>query len=148
MSYVFYTPKYFKPEELVPRDWVDRWFYVLDPIMLRAIDLLREQFGSIIVNNYLWGGRLQFAGFRPPDCTVGNSHSQHRFGRAADLKFRKDVLLSDVINYCINGHLDSGIIENLGGHVPVQKLNLVGCLMVYDWGIHIDTRNTIYPYVR
>lgn len=40
----------------------------------------------IKVNDWQWNGPRKYSGFRPPDCTVGVSLSQHRFKSAFDCK--------------------------------------------------------------
>lgn len=62
----------------------------VDPHLVEGMEYLRglysEHFGDIrvVVNDWLWGGKLENRGFRPPATTVGGRLSQHRFGRAGD----------------------------------------------------------------
>jgi hypothetical protein len=130
MSYIPYIPKYFKPEELVPREALPYWYKACDWIMLKAVDKLSDIFGPIVINNYLLGGNVQYAGFRPEGCTVGEKDSQHRFGRAFDLKFRKEVNLEDVIDHIVNNMPEIRIIRK------------------YSWGLHIDNRNSEQVVIR
>jgi len=134
MIYNAYIPKHFKPHELMPpgMESNDRYIYYLDGRPLLLMDHLRIRFGSIIVNNYVTGGNIKYAGFRPNDCPVGNPTSQHRFGRAFDLKFKRDVDLKDVANHIVS--------------TPVF-FQLVNCIRIYNWGIHIDSRNTLQGIV-
>ena len=62
---------------------------------LVTLDLLREQFGQATVNNWKWGGNYQWSGLRTLNCTIGADLSQHRFGRAFDVKF-KNVSANEV----------------------------------------------------
>ena len=123
MKYSVYFPKYFAPEELVPPECVSDWLYVCDGRMLRVLDMLRTVFGKITINNYAWGGNLKYAGFRPSGCKVGNKTSQHRFGRAYDLKFNQNVDSEDVIKWLL------------------ESCPHVTCIRKYSWGLHIDNRN-------
>jgi hypothetical protein len=123
MTYDIYVPKHFLPSELVPPGYTDSWFYLLDPQVLLVADLLRDMFGSIVINNYSWGGGVQFAGWRPFDCKTGSKYSQHKWGRALDLKFKDDVDLEDVVSFI------------------VKCCPTIRIIRVYSWGIHIDTRN-------
>ena len=87
-----YRPKHFKVYELVdPKTYKDRGikaWELLDPKLLRLIDTLRETFGSATINDWKWGGKFKWSGLRTSECKIGAKYSQHRFGRAADLKFR------------------------------------------------------------
>ena len=87
-----YTPEHFDIKELVDKKTYDslgkRSIELLDPYMLWTIDRLRERYGSITINNWAWGGQYQFSGFRPKNCSIGALYSQHRLGKAFDLKFK------------------------------------------------------------
>lgn len=87
-----YIPKYFDIKELVDKKTYEnrgiKAFELLDPYMLWTLDRLRERFGSITINNWSFGGQFQYSGFRPKDCDIGSYYSQHRLGRAFDLKFK------------------------------------------------------------
>ena len=124
MLYTPYKPRYFRPEELVPPESVKDWYRFCDYNMLIALDKIRERFGSITINNYLWGGKLKYSGYRPPYCTEGEATSQHRYGRAFDLKFQTHVNLEDVIDYITT-------------YIPAIRI-----IRKYDWGLHVDNRNT------
>ena len=125
MRYEFYKPVYFRPEELVPPRFAINWYKYCDGTMLIALDRLRDRFGSITINNYLWGGNLQYAGYRPFDSGTGSNDSQHCFGRAFDLKFGSQVDLEEVIS-----HIQSSMPE-------------ITIVRKYNWGLHIDNRNCI-----
>ena len=87
-----YTPRHFAIDELVDKETMDRGeqvaLWCLDPRLLWTLDALRSSFGPATCNDWKWGGRWQYRGFRPDSCPVGAVLSQHRFGRAADLTFR------------------------------------------------------------
>ena len=85
--------KNFDIKELVPREVYQRfgdfsvWF--LDQKTIQVLQQLRDTFGTCIVNNWSSGGKFNYSGYRQPDCKVGASFSQHKFGRAFDCKFTK-----------------------------------------------------------
>jgi len=102
-----YQPKYFRIGELVPKPFyeihadkaLNIWF-VFDYRLLWTIDQLREKWGPLVANTWLWGGSSHYRGYRPADSTVGAALSQHKFGRAVDLipiaepveDIRKDII--------------------------------------------------------
>lgn len=81
----------FQLEELVHPDIYDkvgdRAFDFLNPLLPLALQGLRDEFGSITVNDWVWGGNFVDSGLRLPHGTVGAKLSSHRFGAAADCKF-------------------------------------------------------------
>ncbi len=87
-----YTCKYFEIRELVdPATHAalgDRAWQLLDAPLLQSLDALREAVGPITINNWAQGGSYSLSGFRPRTSDVGAEYSQHRLGRAFDLKFR------------------------------------------------------------
>ena len=103
----YYCPQHFQVKELVPyATWKahgDSSLMFLDERLLRTLDLIREWFGRpMIVNNWHDGGKFEYRGYRPPDCTIGASESQHRFGRACD--FDIEGLSADAARKIIMDH--------------------------------------------
>ncbi len=126
MRYDIYTPKYFTPEELVPPEYVTVWYHLCDPRMLLVLDRLRERYGRIAINNYSYGGKVKYAGFRPLGSGLGSPYSQHCFGRAFDPKFIDyEGDREEIVNYLISDCLEVKVIRS------------------YIWGLHIDNRNAI-----
>lgn len=74
--------KEFMPDYIYAK-WGDACIWFLDKRIVSISQALRDEFGAITIN----GGGYNFSGFRDPSCTVGGKLSQHRFGRAVDLKF-------------------------------------------------------------
>ena len=69
--------------------WGDSCIWFVDPRIITLAQFIRERLGKpCTINNWHGGGKFQYSGFRPPKCTVGASLSQHRFGRAIDLKVK------------------------------------------------------------
>lgn len=88
-----YRPTHFRLEELVPRDLFTRYqsnpdflWRMFNPYLLWTADAIREHYGvGMLCNDWLWGGRFQGRGFRPPDYESGAFFSQHKLGNALDL---------------------------------------------------------------
>lgn len=85
--------KHFVIQEFVPKEIYDRfgdksiWF--IDPIIIRVAQFFRDRYNvSIIINDWHMGGKRTLSGFRPPSTKLGAGLSQHRFGRAIDLKWK------------------------------------------------------------
>jgi len=132
---MIYIPKYFGIKELTPpemgsiiqRNGVEWAFATLfDPHLLITLDYLRGQFGVMICNDWVLGGRNTYRGFRPDGCGVGAVYSQHRFGRAADLittTSSPDEIRGEILN-----NPDSARYKYIGG------------LELGTSWLHIDTR--------
>lgn len=67
---------------------LDTLWYAFDDRLLITLDALREAFGPIIVNDWKNGGQFRESGLRDMSTTTGAKLSQHKFGRAADAKFK------------------------------------------------------------
>jgi hypothetical protein len=87
-----YTPKHFSIEELVPpqmthidKNVISTFF---DDRALKTIDMLRDRYGPVIINDWKFGGSNYYRGFRPYTTSIGAEYSQHRLGRAFDCKFK------------------------------------------------------------
>lgn len=85
--------QYFTIQELVPSSiysaYGERSWMFLDREAVEMLNQIREFIGvPITVNNWATGGTYELSGFRPPDTSIGGKLSQHKFGRAFDLKFR------------------------------------------------------------
>ncbi|MCG7915920.1 MAG: hypothetical protein JAY71_18800 [Candidatus Thiodiazotropha weberae] len=87
-----YIPKHFRPEELVPpavfSERGDLCLTLIDERVLRTLDRLRDSFGIITINDWLWGGNFTESGLRVPDSDCYSCYSQHTFGRAMDCKMK------------------------------------------------------------
>lgn len=85
--------KYFATYELLPPELensvpdVYKWL-LFDDRLIWTADALRELFGPAVCNNWKSGGPYSLRGMRPMTDTTGSKYSQHRFGRALDLKFK------------------------------------------------------------
>jgi hypothetical protein len=99
-----YRPKYFALNEVVHPGAIqargEQAWQLMDDRILRGADWLRELFGAITINGKFGEQRFNESGLRDPFTTVGAKYSQHKFGRALDLKFHK-VTVSEVYDYII-----------------------------------------------
>ena len=89
-----YKPTHFKLFELVPKELYktlskEALWGLFDEEALRALDWLKELFpnGSITINNWKWGGRFNYSGFRTKLSSDYSERSAHSTGKAWDLKF-------------------------------------------------------------
>lgn len=54
--------------------------------LLNIATFIRQNTGlSVTINNYAIGGSLSYRGFRPINCTIGASNSQHKYFNAIDI---------------------------------------------------------------
>jgi hypothetical protein len=72
----------------------------MDERILRGADWLREKFGAVTINGKFGGKAFTESGLRNPFTETGAKFSQHKFGRALDLKFHK-VTVKEVYEYII-----------------------------------------------
>jgi len=82
--------KHFKVEEICTRkqfeDYGELVLNFMDFNILNVADKVREISGKrIIINDWCFGGTMEYSGLRPQVCSVGVLNSQHKYGRALDL---------------------------------------------------------------
>jgi hypothetical protein len=83
--------KHFIIKEFVPPDVWDaegeQSISHIDERLLITADQIWEHFNSIYkgkekfsitVNDWCYGGKFKYRGYRPPNCTIGAAHSMHR----------------------------------------------------------------------
>ena len=70
------------------KQWGDSSIWFVDPRIITLAQFIRERLGKpCTINNWHSGGQYQYSGFDPPGgYRKATSLSQHRFGRAIDLK--------------------------------------------------------------
>lgn len=87
-----YKPEHFKVHEVVPQhvyeDRGEKGFQLIDDRVLIFADYLRDKFGSVVINDWWWGGKNQWRGFRTAESPYYSQYSQHTTGRALDLIFK------------------------------------------------------------
>jgi len=84
-----YQPRHFIVQEFVPPELYKalgaRSIFVMDYYIVKMADAIREYFGlPMTINNWKWGGKFKYRGFRPCECKVGAKYSLHRTGKAID----------------------------------------------------------------
>jgi hypothetical protein len=99
-----YRPKYFALNEVVYPGAIqargEQAWQLMDDRILRGADWLREKFGPCVINGKFGGKGFTESGLRDPFTNTGAKFSQHKFGRALDLKFMK-VTCTEVYDYII-----------------------------------------------
>ena len=85
--------KHFIIQELVPVEIFnylgpEKSLWLIDPRLYKLIAFLRDFFDvATTINDRYLGGQYNESGFRMSNSKTGAALSQHKFGRAADLKF-------------------------------------------------------------
>ncbi|EOV9323797.1 hypothetical protein ACN5WI_002721 [Vibrio parahaemolyticus] len=129
-----FKSEHFSVKELVSRETYQRHgeqaIYMLDDRLLRTLDALRKRFGPCTINNWSWGGSFNQSGLRDVSFygsvpKFEASRSQHKYGRAADCKFR-DYSASEVRKY---------VLEN------PDEFPFITFLEVGIGWFHLDVRN-------
>lgn len=146
----FYKPKWLGLVELLPEsiykgmlpDKMEMAWMLFDGRILYSGDQLRDVFGPVYVNTWSEpyntitdadGEVFNYSGFRPFDCRFGVRYSQHKFGRALDLKFIK-YSAQEVIDYILNNSKLFPFISRIEVTVNDKPVT---------W-VHIDCANVNY----
>lgn len=99
-----YRPKYFQLHEVVPASVIqargEKGWELMDDRILMGADWLRQVHGSCVINGKIGDTVFRESGLRDPLTDTGAKFSQHKFGRALDLKFLK-VDTKTVYNYIL-----------------------------------------------
>lgn len=161
---MYYTPnsRYFRAEEFFPPEVISEnktssgkvnssiW-RIFDWRVLWTGEKIREKFGTMVINDYLWGGVNRYRGFRPWSCILDTDHyiktgiakatfssftSQHCFGRAIDCKFKK--YSAEEIREDIRDKEERGLLDN-----SIYKY--ITCVEDGVSWLHFDTRSWIRP---
>lgn len=120
--------KNFSDKEVLPRELHGyRWEWFIDFRIVEVAQKLRDIFGPVTINN----NRFNWSGYRTADCGVGAQFSQHRFGRALDLKFA-NTTPEEVQNY---------IIENESEFMALGLRRMENAAKTKTW-LHIDCMHT------
>lgn len=82
------TDNFYLQEFVTPylyKKWKDKSVIFVDERIIYLAQWIRDRFGKpMTINNWHSGGKFQYRGVRPANCSVGASKSQHKFGRAID----------------------------------------------------------------
>jgi hypothetical protein len=77
----FYLSEFIDPDTY--KRFGDSSIWFIDPQIIQVAQFIRTRFARSVTIN---GGGYKYSGFRPPACKIGAKLSQHRFGRAIDIK--------------------------------------------------------------
>ena len=128
-----YRPKYFQLHEVVPASVIqargEKAWELMDERILRGADWLRVKFGPCVANGKYGGKVFTESGLRNPMTTTGAKYSQHKFGRALDLKFL-NVSVKEVYDYILANQPEA----RANGITTVENIAFTG-----TW-LHIDCR--------
>jgi hypothetical protein len=134
-----HRPRWFVLQELVPPEIFeargDAAWELLDPRVLITADAIRDQFGATIINNWHAGGPFKESGFRVADSTTGAKLSQHRYGRAVDVKC-KNATPEEVHAY---------ILANPDKFPEITTLEAIEATPTW---VHVDCRNSVGSGIR
>ena len=87
---MIYAPN-FVIQEFVPKEIYDIHFdnsiRLIDERIIILAQLFRTRYGAITINNWHNGGQYHESGLRLFSTPTGAKYSQHKYGRAVDLKF-------------------------------------------------------------
>ena len=137
---MYYQCEHFSIQELVPpevyNDLGDKAWALLDREALITLDTLRDVFGTITVNDWLWGGNFKESGLRKVDSAHYRPYSMHSFGKAFDCKFK----------HTTPEKVQSFILKN--PHVFPYLKRIENTKATKTW-LHFDVGNRDYdtPYV-
>ncbi len=128
---ITYKCTYFNIKELVSQsvynDRGEKAWQLFDPRLLLTIDLLREHYGPITINDWSSGHHNESRGLRTPASPYYSTFSQHTHGKAFDLIFH-DIFASQVR-------------VDLFAHATTPRfIHITSVEMAVDW-LHIDVRN-------
>lgn len=125
-----YVPKYFELHEFLPPSIYDQnknlWF-LFDERILKTADRLRELYGPLVINDWFWGGKYKESGLREFKTETGSKLSQHKFGRALDIKpirFSASQLRDDILK-----------------NSNIKAFEYITCIEMDTPWLHVDCRN-------
>ena len=136
----YYHCQHYVLEELVDpltfKRFGDRAYEFLSPSLLWSIDgvweLLQRETGKrpvITINDWKWGGKLEWCGLRTSSCFVGSLYSPHRRGQAMDLHV-KEMKAEEVRKMILNfQHIDYELkyitkMEHKKDGVPISWVHI------------------------
>ena len=123
-----YRPRHFKIFELVSRQTFEerreKAWQQIDTRLLYTLDQLRDEFGSITINDWWWGGRFSQSGLRTHNSKYYRQYSQHTAGRAADAK-PQETDTEKIRQHILNNQ---------------DKYPYIGGIELYVPWLHIDVR--------
>lgn len=136
---MIYRPRHFQLYELIPPEIFEArgeaaW-ELLDTRLLVVLDRIRDFFGPVRVNDWYWGGNYRESGLRAADSRTGARYSQHKYGRAADLKFAQTTPQEVYARILAEP-------EDFPGLTTLEHIEATP-----SW-LHVDVRNNPQPGIR
>lgn len=105
------------------------WF--IDSKLISVCELIRAHFDKpVTINDWHKGGTYYESGYRTPESPTGAKYSQHRFGRAADIKL--EGLTSEEV---YNEILSNEALFLMAGLSAMENIAKTA-----TW-VHVDVRN-------
>lgn len=150
-----YRCEFFQIQELVYPDLykkyqnegkLERLWLAFDDRALITLDALRTTYGPATVNDWINGGQFKESGLRPMDTSTGAELSQHKFGRAFDVKFKKVTAEKVRKDMEALNLFKQSIPEDISPDDPRWPFRFITCV---EWinsdmsWFHFDTRNDI-----
>jgi hypothetical protein len=124
----FFLDEFFPKETYLAKE-KEELIVMIDPVIPAASQLLRNEFGPAIANNWWYSNLTEhrnYAGWRPKTCTVGALKSTHKEGKAVDLIFA-NASAYDVRDYILKN--DKRFFD-----LGIRRLE-----QDVDW-VHMDTK--------
>jgi len=132
----FYLDEFICPE--LYNEWGERSLKFVDIRIVHACQLLRDITGrAVVVNNWLTGGSYRYSGVRPFDYGLGSELSQHKFGRAADVK----------VGYHHPQEVHRTIMEHEPEFLALGITTLEKVQYTPTW-THLDCRSSLEPHIQ
>jgi hypothetical protein len=139
------TKDFFLTEFVSKRIWDafgEKSIWFIDPKIITLAQFVRDTFNKPITINNWWDNidgknqiaqadERQYSGFREPKCTIGGELSQHRHGRAIDIKV-SGLSPQEIYDY---------ILKNSDVFRAVGLTTLEDIRDTPTWN-HLDVRNT------
>ena len=120
-------------QEFVPKSVFDYFgdyaVNFIDPKLIALAQFIRDTFGKVvIINNWHTGGQYSESGLREHYTTTGAKFSQHKFGRAIDIKI-PGLLPSEIYTHILANEklfLDAGLttMENIAATLTWNHLDI------------------------
>lgn len=135
MKRIQITDNFYLDEFIHPTHWnkyksASIWF--LDQRILTIAQTLRTDLGKpITINNWAHGGQYKLSGLRPLNTTIGAKMSQHKFGRAIDVKV-KDLTPPEIVQF---------IKDNESKYMGIGLTTIEKTAFTPTW-THLDCRLT------
>jgi hypothetical protein len=127
----FFLDEFIDP--VIYGQWGERSIQFIDHRIILAAQFVREKTGrSVTINNWATKGRFKESGLRRFDTRTGASMSQHKFGRAIDIKV--SGMTPREVFAIVKAHEDY-LIEN-------QIITTIESLSMTPTWLHLDCRFT------